>query len=131
MVGAAIGGFWTAIGLGLWSQAGWILAGSGIFLLANIALLAVLHRAVARRVLQDQGEALGRFRAGAYLRFLWALPLTLFVHLGATLSAAMVRRVDWRGVSYQLVPPRGIRLHQYRRYLQMDGTSPQAARLSL
>ena len=118
LIGVVILVFWTSVALGWWAVAGWLLSGSLVCLLANLLYLALLQRAVRRRVEQDQGQPMARFRRSVYPKFLAALPLALFAYLTATFSAAVARRVDWRGVSYQVVPLGGVRLLEYRKYLQ-------------
>ncbi len=110
--------FWTAVALGRWAVTGWILGGTMVLILANLALVALLHRVVGRRVAQEQGEALGRIPVSAFPKLLLALPLSFFVYLGAILSASVVRRIDWRGVLYQVIPPTGVRLIEYRKFQQ-------------
>ena len=67
---------------------------------------------------EEQGEALGRIPVSAFPKLLLALPLSFFVYLGAILSASVVRRIDWRGVLYQVIPPTGVRLIEYRKFQQ-------------
>ncbi|MGO8753415.1 MAG: glycosyltransferase [Thermoguttaceae bacterium] len=129
LIAAAILVFWTSVALGRWSDAGWVLSGSAVCLLANMLFLGFLQRAVGQRVEQDQGQPMARFRRSVLPKFLPAAPLALFVYLAATFSAAVAHCVDWRGVSYQVVPPRGLRLLKYRKYLQSHAAA--AERLSL
>jgi hypothetical protein len=129
LIAVAILVFWTSVALGRWSDAGWVLSGSLVCLLANLLFLGFLQRAVGRRVEQDQGQPMARFRWSVLPKFLAAAPLALFVYLAATFSAAVARGVDWRGVSYQVVPPRGVRLLEYRKYLQPSAAATE--RLSL
>ena len=91
--------------------------------------LGLLQRAVGRRVEQDQGQPMARFRRSVLPKLLPAAPLALFVYLAATFSAAVARCVNWQGVSYQVVPPRSVRLLEYRKYLQPHAAA--AERLSL
>ena len=62
---AATATFWTAVALGWWAVAGWILAGTILCILANLALVALLHRTIGRRVAQEQGEPMGQFHPSA------------------------------------------------------------------
>ena len=121
--------FWTAVALGRWAVTGWILGGTMVFILANLALVALLHRTIGQRVAREQGEAMGRLPASALPKLLLALPLSFFVYLAATLSASVVRRIDWRGVLYQVIPPSGVRLIEYRKFQQAD--SGLKARMSI
>ena len=129
LIAVAILVFWTGVALGHWAAAGWVLSGSLLYLLAYLLFLGVLQRAVGRRVEQDQGQPMARFRWSVLPKFFAAAPLALFVYLAATFSAAVARWVDWRGVSYQVVPPRGVRLLEYRKFLQPNAAA--AERLSL
>ena len=117
---AATAAFWADVALGQWAVAGWILGGTLVLILANLAIVAFLHRTIGQRVAQEQGEAISCLPMSAFPKLLVALPLSFFVYLGAILSASVVRRIDWRGVLYQVIPPRGVRLVEYRKFQQAD-----------
>ena len=117
---AATATFWTAVALGWWAVAGWILGGTIVCILANLVMVAMLHHTIARRVAQEQSEPMDWFHLSAFLRLLLALPVSFFVYLGAVLSASVIRRIDWRGVLYQVIPPTGVRLIEYRKFQQAD-----------
>ncbi len=114
LVSAAL--FWTAVFTGQWLAAGLNLGGVLIYFAENLVAVFMLNRTIVQRIGRDQGQDPGKFPRGAVRKLLAALPLTLFVHLAAVFSAARLRRVDWRGVSYDLLPPGRVRLVEYRPY---------------
>ncbi len=128
-IAAAVACFWTGVAFRQWAASGWVLGGSLVALLANLMLLGLLQRTIGRRVEADQGEPMAGFRGMSLAKLAAAAPLALFVYLAAVFSAARARRVNWRGISYQVVPPDGVRLIEYREYRQPRAAATQ--RLSL
>jgi hypothetical protein len=57
-------------------------------------------------------------RGGAAYSFSWrsllAAPFTMAVYVICLISAAFVRRVEWRGITYNLEGARRIRMVEYR-----------------
>jgi cellulose synthase/poly-beta-1,6-N-acetylglucosamine synthase-like glycosyltransferase len=103
----------AAVGQQAWTAAAWLAAGGACYWLAMPVLLAMIERAV-QRTMRLRGEAVPRpsFRTAAWR--LIAIPWTQVVYLVALVSALLVRRVDWRGVVYQVGGPGRIRLIAYR-----------------
>jgi cellulose synthase/poly-beta-1,6-N-acetylglucosamine synthase-like glycosyltransferase len=101
----ALGTLAVAVALGQWSTAAWLAAGLTLFVLIAGGLL----RTVERRVQGDEVKALSA-------KTVAAVPLTMAVYLASLLSAALIRRVDWRGVTYEFRGPWNVRLLDYQPY---------------
>ena len=56
-------------------------------------------------------------------RIVPAALLTPFVHLAAMLSAMRMRKVEWRGVTYELLGPKTLRMVEYRPYRPAAGAA--------
>ncbi|MBP90344.1 MAG: hypothetical protein CMJ64_27170 [Planctomycetaceae bacterium] len=100
--------------------AAWLVGGA---LLAELTVAQVivewLHATITRRTADKRDEPFPQITWTARLRLLFALPLTLLFLVVAVVSAAFSRRAEWRGVTYEVVPPRGIRMIEYRPYAEV------------
>jgi hypothetical protein len=85
-------------------------------LLITQAMIEWLHTTVAWRAERWQGESFPRISWMARLRLLAALPVALVFFTLTVISAALCRQVQWRRITYQIVPPDGIRMLEYRPY---------------
>jgi len=85
-------------------------------LAANVVLIAGLHRFVSREITQTAGLAPIAITPRAGLRMAATLILLIVFYTAAALSAALVRRVRWRGVSYLVRPSRRIEMVRYVPY---------------
>ena len=99
-----------------WADGGWALAAGLAVALALYALGLSLCLAWADRHINRMVQA----RGGAPYSFSWrsllAGPFTLGVYVACLFSAALVRRVEWRGITYSLQGARRIRMLEYRPY---------------
>jgi cellulose synthase/poly-beta-1,6-N-acetylglucosamine synthase-like glycosyltransferase len=118
----------AAIIRGQWQELGWMLGGLAIFFAAHVLTLWWTHAVVMRRVRAEQGDA-GRLPLWLLPKLFIAIPLTLYVHIATVFSAAWMRQVEWRGIRYEFVSPRSIRLVAYQPYQQTP--APLQENLSL
>lgn len=104
---AVLAALLVALGLGLWPEAAGLLAALLAYELGCVALLLLIE-SVASRSLRPLGGQLPKPDfAHAWLLLRW-LPLAQWVYGLATLRALLARRVEWRGVIYE-VRGRGVR----------------------
>jgi glycosyltransferase involved in cell wall biosynthesis len=92
-----------------WIASGWVLGGCLFYLGAMILLLHRIDRAVMT-VLHRRSEQADSYRRLDWMTLLLAIPLTQFVYACATFSAKTARRVQWRGVTYELRSPFDVKL---------------------
>jgi cellulose synthase/poly-beta-1,6-N-acetylglucosamine synthase-like glycosyltransferase len=97
---------------GAWAM---MLALTGGLALYGLGLGYLLLR--AERHIRDLARERGEEVAPMPWQTWAAIPLTQAVYLAALLSASFMRRVDWRGITYELQGPRDVRLVEYRPYL--------------
>jgi len=108
---AAIGGEWRVAVL---------LAGAMLVeLLVSQWSLESLHAAIAGHVEGVQDETFAPIAGLTRLRMLVALPLALVLISWAVVSATFCRRIGWRGIDYEIVPPDSIRMARYQPYAEV------------
>jgi cellulose synthase/poly-beta-1,6-N-acetylglucosamine synthase-like glycosyltransferase len=138
--GVALHGIATSLGLvvtlgvalvaaatGRWEAAAWAGGGAAVYLAAMPLLLAPME-ALVRRIVRGRGEPAGWLTLGGAFKLLAAIGLTQAVYPAALVSAMRVRRVEWRGVSYEIGGPFDIRLVEYRPH-RPDASAPSTASL--
>ena len=104
---AVLAALLVALCLGLWSAAAGLLAALLAYELGCVALLLLIE-SVACRSLRPLGRELPpQDLAHAWQLLRW-LPLAQWVYGLATLRASLARRVEWRGVHYEVLG-RGVR----------------------
>jgi cellulose synthase/poly-beta-1,6-N-acetylglucosamine synthase-like glycosyltransferase len=89
-----------------------------------------LQRSISRSVEASQEKPFPVISMWTRLRMLIALPLALVVISWAVISAAVARKVCWRGIQYQVVPPDSIRMEKYRPYAEVLADAAQGESLS-
>jgi len=89
-------------------------------LAANVFLLGTLHRFAARQIARTAGLAPPRFTLLMLLRSAATLLLLIPFYTAAALSAALVRQVRWRGVSYRVRRTRQIEMVRYVPYVREE-----------
>lgn len=72
-----------------------------------------MHARMSAHIASVQGRNLPPLKGRAAVRLFASLPVSLVVHTYATLAAAVARFVTWRGIRYQVMPPRGLVLLGY------------------
>ncbi len=106
--------------LGEWTAAACLAAGLVVYALA----LGMVLRAVERCV-HAAGDTCPALSAKALL----AIPLTQAVYLACLLSAAQLRKVDWRGITYEFHGPWNVRMMEYQPYRSATGPADRTASL--
>jgi cellulose synthase/poly-beta-1,6-N-acetylglucosamine synthase-like glycosyltransferase len=106
LIALSSGNIGTAIG---------IAGGFACYILAMALQLVLVEQAV-RRVVRSRGESMTRFSALMMAKILVAIPLTQLVYAVTVVSAILMRKVEWRGIMYQIKGPWNIRLIEYRPY---------------
>lgn len=86
---------------GNWPAALWCAGGLFGYEFIMVSLLIPMELAV-RRIVRSQGGTTKWLSAKTLLRLVPAIVLTQLVYTLALLGAQFVRRVDWRGVSYDI-----------------------------
>ena len=119
--------FGWAISQGHSQVAMWTAAAVAFYALGMAALLGLLERAV-RRIVSLRSEPTNWFTPLAFIKGLLALPLAQYVHTAGLVRAAFMRRVRWRGISYQLA---GNQVHmvEYHPYQSAPETRDSIASL--
>ncbi|PMB52223.1 glycosyl transferase family 2 [Fischerella thermalis CCMEE 5201] len=92
-----------------------IAVGFACYILAMVVQLVLVEQAVGR-VIRARGESMTRFSALMMAKTLVAIPLTQLVYAVTVVSAILMRKVEWRGIMYQIKGPWNIRLIEYRPY---------------
>jgi hypothetical protein len=92
-----------------------VLAAAGAigYLAGMLSLLALLERAI-RRLLRERGESLPGFTPAMLMRIVVGVPLTQCLYMAAVIDCMFMRRVDWRGVSYQVDGPWNVQMIDYQ-----------------
>ncbi len=93
----------------------WFVAGFVIYQLAVTLMLPPVEFAV-RHIVRARGESANWIGIGGAVRYMIAMPLTQIVYTSALLAACRLRSVAWRGVTYDIVKGKAIRLQQYEPY---------------
>ena len=106
----------TAVGLAIvglvttaWPAAAWSLGGLAAYLVAMGLSLAMLEYRV-RQVARSRGESTSWLSWKVLAKLLFAIPLTQCVHLAAVTVVLLKKRIDWRGVTYEIDGPYDVRL---------------------
>ncbi|MFQ4140996.1 glycosyltransferase family 2 protein [Chlorogloeopsis sp. ULAP02] len=92
-----------------------ITGGFASYILA-LALQMVLVEQCVQRVFRARDESTTRFSTLIAAKMLVAIPLTQLIYAAAIVSAILIQKVEWRGISYQIQGPWNIRLIEYQPY---------------
>jgi hypothetical protein len=106
----AFGALVASVLLGRWLEAACLVSAQVL----AAALMGATLVTLERRVRGDVGSQVSWKMAAA-------IPLTLAVYLASLLSAAVMRRVDWRGIIYELRGPWKVKLVKYQPYRPAAG----------
>lgn len=93
----------------------WSLAGVVFYQFAVIAMLPPMEFA-ARRIVAARGQPTRWLTTPGTMKCLFAIWLTQFVYFLALCSASLLRTVDWRGVTYEILPRGRVKLSAYEPY---------------
>jgi glycosyltransferase involved in cell wall biosynthesis len=99
-----------------------LVAGTIASFVAGLASAMLWIKASLRLTAHERGVTV----AGFSWKLMLAAPLTQIMYLAALLSASFLRKVDWRGIRYELYGPTTVRLTQYQPY-HPDIASPKRA----
>jgi len=97
----------------------WVIAAALLYVVVLSLLLWPLEASV-RRFVAQRGEPTAWMSWQFFVSCVSAIPLLQILYPMALASALLSRRVEWRGVEYQIDGPWRIRLVEYRPY-QMTG----------
>ena len=78
-------------------------------------------RDVVRPFAEDRGEKLGRESLGRIFKLALGIPMTYAIYAWAAVSALWVRKIEWRGVEYEITDGHDVRVSHYEPF------RPQAA----
>lgn len=90
-----------------------------------------LHRSIAARMARVSGAPFPSINWAARIRLLCVWPLGFVVLCWAVFSASLSRRVQWRGITYEIVPPDGIHMLDYHPYVAEAAPDSTADGISL
>ncbi len=93
----------------------WSLAAFAAYWLGVFFALPVMDHAV-RRELQNRGEELAPASLWGTLKSMAMIPVTHCVYTAALIRLHFLRKVEWRGVEYEILPGGKIRLIEYKPY---------------
>ncbi len=114
----------AALAAGWWGRAAWMAALLVVPFLALAAGLAYVERLICPMLAG---------RGGATVPVSWkavaAIPLTQAVYLVCLLSAATLRKVDWRGITYEVKAPLKVRMIEYCPVWPAAGAADRGASL--
>jgi hypothetical protein len=118
----ALGLLATVVAVGEWGTGGLLAGGLAGYAVGMGALLMYLERPV-RRLRRQRGALVSPLSWRTWA----AIPLTQAVYAACLLSAAWLRVVDWRGITYHLRGPWDVRLVEYRPYRSREKAEDRTA----
>lgn len=104
-----------------WFNLAYLSGGLIIYVITQILCLIILELAV-RNTVKQKGETLPSIDIGSALKVFLTLPLTQIVYALALTSAMFMRKVEWRGITYQIKGPWDIKLVKYQPYTYSEKT---------
>jgi hypothetical protein len=116
----AVGALIYALAIGDWTSVAWL---GGALLGAQILTVVsmLIGEWMIRILIKRRNEPTAWLSPLTILKLVLAVPLTQIVYASALASIYSIKRVDWRGVSYEVNSPYDVRLIEYRPY------APQAS----
>ncbi|WNZ21699.1 glycosyltransferase family 2 protein [Leptolyngbya sp. NK1-12] len=112
----------VAIFIQQWQAAAWLSGAVLLNLSISVLLLIGIHREVCLG-LDNRGEANSPFSAIALVKLLIGIPLSQLLCNLMLISALLVRRIEWRGITYHIQGPQQIQLEQYNPYQPLNPAS--------
>ena len=101
------------------AAAAWV-GGALLVQFVSVAAILLLLERATRRIVRWRDEDMDWLTSIALWKMLIAIPLTQFVFTVALLKAAVMRQVEWRGVTYKIHGPWNIHLVEYRPFVARD-----------
>lgn len=93
-----------------------LLASGFVGYILTMGLLLTLLEQSVQRVVRGNGESTKSFSFLFIVKILLSIPLTQLVSTLATVAAILKRKVEWRGVVYQIKDPYNVQLIEYHPY---------------
>lgn len=91
------------------TEAYWLAAGATVYSVTVMVLWLLLDFA-ARRIIRAQGESVPSIFGMQLLKIPAAMLLSVVIHISAIIRATFLRRVVWRGVTYEVRGPSDVRM---------------------
>ena len=111
--------------VGNYSAAAWSLASLVAYWGGVFCTLPIMERGI-RNKLRERGESIKPWTFGTLWRTLAAIPLTQAVYTSALFWLHFMKRVEWRGVWYEIGNDKTVRLVEYVPYAKIkSGEVPQ------
>ena len=110
---AGLLGFAASVFWGTSTETTWLATGLLVYLTVMHGMLVFLERRV-HAVFAARSVTTSWITTRTWLWMILAIPLTQFLYAAALLSVLFVRRIHWRGITYQIDGPRDIRMIEYR-----------------
>lgn len=120
--------FLASLLTGDWNLAAVLFRNFSIYTLGLLFMMLALEYGV-QQVIRKHGEPMAKLSALTVMKMLIAIPLTQWVYGLAMVLSLGMRRVNWRGISYQIKGPWGVRLVEYRPYQLLD--EPDESKVSI
>lgn len=99
------------------SLSAWLIGGAVMAELITVQfILEWLHATIGRRTAISRDDEYPKISWVARLRLLAAWPIALLFITIAVISATLSKQVQWRGITYDIVTPDGIRMTEYQPY---------------
>jgi cellulose synthase/poly-beta-1,6-N-acetylglucosamine synthase-like glycosyltransferase len=111
---------------GFFDEAFWFATGAAIYS-ANVMTLWLLLDFAARRIIRAQGEPATSIVGIQLIKIPLAMLISVVIHMSAMFRATFLRRVVWRGVTYEVHGPENVRLIND----ELAQAGPEASNLSL
>jgi cellulose synthase/poly-beta-1,6-N-acetylglucosamine synthase-like glycosyltransferase len=120
----AVGTCAVSLATGRWQIAAWTGGFVMAFVLGLGISLALIERRIPRLV-----KRVGQSRLLLPANIWLAIPVTQCFYIACLASAAVMSKVVWRGITYQIQSPWGIRMVTYRPYAAPEESSNRTASL--
>ena len=114
--------FLAALWTKQWDVVAIFLNGLGVYMQVLLFVAIALEKEV-QQVLYKHDRQLPKISPATMMKMSIASPLTLWVYGLAMVSALLMTKVNWRGITYQVKSPWNIRLLKYRPYRLLDQPS--------
>lgn len=110
----------AAVVVANWQAVAW-LAGGLLLLQLSSGLLLALSEWAVRKIVRARAEPVGWLRPRTAAKLALAIPLTQLVYAAGLLMLGNMRRVQWRGVQYDIATPWDVKLIAYEPYSASPG----------
>lgn len=111
---------------GEWNLFSWWASAFVGYEIIMISLIVPLEFFV-RRIIAGRGEATQWLSPGKILKLLFAYPLTQLLYFAAVLAASQMRSTVWRGIRYDILPGKRLRMTGYAPYQAPQAESEEVS----